>query len=104
MVSKIKICCPVEFTLSLIGGRWKIRILWLLKDGTKRFGELKKLIPDISQKMLTQQLRELEKDGLISRKVYPVVPPKVEYTISKKGKTLEPILDAMCKWGREKIH
>jgi DNA-binding HxlR family transcriptional regulator len=95
--------CPIEFTLKVIGGKWKTRILWFLHDKVKRFGELRKLIPDITQKMLTQQLRELEKDGLINRKAYPVVPPKVEYSMSLKGKSLQPILNSICKWGLENL-
>lgn len=93
--------CPVEATIDLIGGKYKSVILWHLVDGTKRFSELKKLIPKITEKMLAQQLRDLEKDGLITRTVYPVVPPKVEYSLSEFGRTITPILDSMCKWGNE---
>lgn len=94
--------CSVELTLDIIGGKWKPLILWYLGvDGTKRFSELKKSLPGITQKMLTQQLRELESDGMISRKIYPQVPPKVEYSLTKEGKSLMPILDTMCKWGKE---
>lgn len=91
--------CPVEITLSVIGGKWKVLILWHIIKSTLRFGELRKLIPGATQKMLTQQLRELEADGLINRKVYPVVPPKVEYSITQKGKSLKSILKQMCEWG-----
>ncbi|MFS8130657.1 MAG: winged helix-turn-helix transcriptional regulator [Candidatus Dojkabacteria bacterium] len=89
----------VNLTIHVMGGKWKALLLWNLSKGTKRFSELQKLMEGITQKMLTQQLRELEYDGLISRKVYPVVPPKVEYTLTEYGKTLQPVLDAMAKWG-----
>jgi DNA-binding HxlR family transcriptional regulator len=93
--------CEKELTLSIIGGKWKLPILWYLgKEGTKRFSELKTVIPDITPKMLANQLRELEKDFIVERKVYPVVPPKVEYSLSEKGKTLMPILDSMYEWGK----
>jgi DNA-binding HxlR family transcriptional regulator len=91
--------CPVEVTINLIGGKYKPLILWHVSDRVLRFNELQKLIPGATQKMLTQQLRDLEKDKLINRKVYPEVPPKVEYSISELGKTIKPILNAMCDWG-----
>ncbi|HBG7379407.1 helix-turn-helix transcriptional regulator [Clostridioides difficile] len=93
--------CPIEATLALIGGKYKTLILWHLKDTILRFNELKKLIPKATSKMLTQQLRELESDGLIIRVVYPVVPPKVEYSLSDFGKSIIPILDSMCDWGSD---
>ncbi|CAI9392832.1 MULTISPECIES: winged helix-turn-helix transcriptional regulator [Bacillaceae] len=93
--------CEKELTLSIIGGKWKMLILWHLgKEGTKRFGELKALIPGITQRMLVNQLRELENDYIVKRVVYPVVPPKVEYSLTKEGESLMPILDAMYSWGR----
>lgn len=91
--------CPVTFTLEKIGGRWKPIILWNLKEGVKRYSELRKSLPLISEKMLIQQLREMEEDKLVERKVYPVVPPHVEYTLSKKGKEIVPVLKAMAEWG-----
>lgn len=91
--------CPVDATLNLIGGKYKSLILWHLVEGTLRFGELRKLIPNATPKMLTQQLRELEESNLITRTVYPVVPPKVEYNLSEFGKSIKPILDAMYQWG-----
>lgn len=91
--------CPVEATLDLIGGKYKALILWHLIDNTLRFNEIGKLIPKATPKMLTQQLRELENDNLVIRKVYPVVPPKVEYSLSDFGRSIIPILDVMCKWG-----
>lgn len=91
--------CPVEATLDLIGGKYKSLILWHLIDTTLRFNEISKLIPTATPKMLTQQLRELEAENLIIRTVYPVVPPKVEYTLSDFGKSIIPVLDAMCNWG-----
>lgn len=93
------VTCPVEATLSLIGGKYKAIILWHLANNTLRFGELRKLIPHATAKMLTQQLRELEQDNLIIRTVYPIVPPKVEYQLSEFGITIKPILDVMYKWG-----
>lgn len=91
--------CPIEVTISLIGGKYKAIILWHLINKTLRFGELKKLVTSATPKMLTQQLRELEDDGLINRYVYPVVPPKVEYSLTEFGESIIPILDSMCKWG-----
>jgi DNA-binding HxlR family transcriptional regulator len=93
--------CEKELTLYVIGGKWKMLILWHLgKEGTKRFGELKALMPGITQRMLVNQLRELEDDLIVERKVYPVVPPKVEYSLTEQGKSLMPILDSMYKWGK----
>lgn len=93
--------CEKELTLTVIGGKWKMLIMWHLgKEGTKRFGELRALIPDITQKMLVNQLRELEEDQIVHRVVYPVVPPKVEYSLTEHGKSLMPILDSMYQWGR----
>lgn len=93
--------CEKELTLSVIGGKWKMLILWHLgKEGTKRFGELKALIPDITQRMLVNQLRELEDHLIVHREVYPVVPPKVEYSLTGYGESLIPILDAMYEWGK----
>lgn len=92
--------CTFEITMDLIGGKWKPIIIWHLgTKGTQRFSELKKLLPHITQKMLTQQLRELEADGLVLREVYPQVPPKVEYALTETGMTLMPILSMMCQWG-----
>ncbi|MCG8613029.1 MAG: helix-turn-helix transcriptional regulator [Pseudomonadales bacterium] len=91
--------CPMVKTLNIIGGKWKPVILHMLASQTLRFGEMKRLIPPISQKMLTQQLRELESDGIINRKVYAEVPPKVEYSLSTLGKTLIPALEALYAWG-----
>ena len=91
--------CPVDATLRLIGGKYKALILWHLIGGTLRHGELHTLIPQATPKMLTQQLRELERDNLLSREVYPVVPPKVEYSLTDFGRSLKPILSAMYDWG-----
>ena len=93
--------CPVDTTLTLIGDKWKVLILRDLMPGTKRFGELKKSVGNVSQKVLTAQLRAMEESGLISRKVYAEVPPRVEYTLTQLGKSLKPILDAMQNWGEE---
>ena len=91
--------CPVETTLMLIGDKWKVLILRDLIGGTKRFGELKKSIGNISQKVLTTQLRDMEEKGLLTRKVYAEVPPRVEYTLTETGYSLKPILDVMWEWG-----
>ncbi len=93
--------CPVETTLTLIGDKWKVLILRDLMPGTKRFGELKKSIGNVSQKVLTTQLRAMEANGLVNRKVYAEVPPKVEYSLTDLGKSLKPILDSMWAWGEE---
>lgn len=94
--------CEKELTLSVIGGKWKMLIIWHLgKKGTKRFGELKTLMPGITQRMLTNQLRELEAHYIIHREVYPVVPPKVEYSLTEYGTRLMPILDAMYEWRKD---
>lgn len=93
--------CPVEATIQLIGGKYKAVILWHLMNDTLRYSELHRKIPKATDKMLAQQLRELERDGLISRTVYPVVPPKTEYSLTDFGKSLAPILDAMCDWGTD---
>ena len=93
--------CPVEMTLMLISDRWKVLIIRDLLDGTKRFGELKKSIGNVSQKVLTANLRSMEDSGLLTRKVYPEVPPRVEYTLTETGYSLKPILDAMVVWGTE---
>ena len=93
--------CPVELTLNVVGGKWKVLLLWNMKGGVKRYGELKKLVPGITHKMLTQQLRELEDDGVISRKVYEIVPPRVEYSLTQRGEQLRPILEMMGQWGTQ---
>ena len=91
--------CSVEATLSVIGGQWKVSILRELLEGTKRFNQLQRSLGGITQKMLTQQLRELEQDGIVHREIYLEVPPKVEYSLTPLGKTLQPVLDAMHEWG-----
>jgi len=90
---------PVEFAMDRIGGTWKMPILWRLKDKTMRFSELKRSIPHITDKMLTTQLRQLEEEGFVHREVYPVVPPKVEYSMTERGKTCVPIIDAIRNYG-----
>lgn len=93
---------PFEYTLNLIGGKWKMRIIYKLSScGVIRFNELKRLIPGITYKMLSAQLKELEKDQLVVRKEYPQIPPKVEYSLSEKGMSLIPVLNTMCAWGRK---
>lgn len=93
--------CPVETTLTLIGDKWKVLILRDLMPGTKRFGELKKSIDTVSQKVLTAQLRDMEANGLVHRDVYAEVPPRVEYSLTEFGQSLKPILDAMWNWGED---
>ena len=99
---------PVEATLDVIGGKWKVVILFhLMHDGTHRFAALRRKIPGVSERMLTQQLRELEDDGIVHREVYPEVPPKVEYSLTAYGQTLRPITRVMCEWGQkhmQRIH
>ncbi len=95
--------CPVKATMDIIGGKWKPIILYYLKDGVQRYGELQRLIPHVTKKMLTQQLRELEQDEIIERKVYHQVPPKVEYSLSEYGKSLKPVLEAMAAWGKRTL-
>jgi DNA-binding HxlR family transcriptional regulator len=92
--------CTMELTLAVIGGKWKPIILWHLgREGVQRFGELRRSMPNITQKMLTQQLRELEADGLVHREVYPQVPPKVEYSLTALGQSVIPVMKTLCEWG-----
>ncbi|HAS39636.1 MAG TPA: transcriptional regulator [Microscillaceae bacterium] len=93
--------CPFNYTLSLIGKRWKPAILWKMYEGVNRFGQMKKAIPQISEKMLSQHLRELENDGLVTRTIFPEIPPKVEYTLTDFGKSLEPVLGKLYDWGEQ---
>ncbi|MFH0780457.1 MAG: helix-turn-helix domain-containing protein [Pseudomonadota bacterium] len=93
--------CGIDVTLAVVGGKWKASILWHLVKETMRFSELQRQFSDTTRKMLTQQLRELEADGLVHREVYPQVPPKVEYSLTEKGRSIYPILEKMCDWGRD---
>ena len=93
--------CPVTATMGVIGGKWKLLILYLISNEINRFGKMNMLLKDISKQMLTTQLRELENDGIIDRKIYPEIPPRVEYFLSEKGKTLLPIIELMKVWGNE---
>lgn len=101
MEARILPACPVETTLTLISDKWKVLIIRDLLPGTKRFGELKKSIGSVSQKVLTSQLRQMEESGLLTRTVYPEVPPRVEYTLTELGQSLRPVLDALKNWGEE---
>ena len=101
--SKKMVSCEVETTLKIIGGRWKVLIIRELLLGVRRFGELERALPGITQKMLTQQLREMEQDGIVHRKVYAEVPPKVEYSLTSLGESLQPILNAMHEWGAKQL-
>lgn len=101
-VKKFKYSWPIEATLDVIGGKWKPLVIYQLKEGTLRFSQIvEKVEPHITPRMLTKELRELERDGLVTRKVYPQVPPKVEYSLTEKGASLIPILDDLCDWGSE---
>ena len=91
--------CPVREAVAVLGGKWKPVIVYYLRGGTHRFSELRRLIPEATQQMLTQQLRQLERDGIVSRTVYPVIPPKVEYALTPMGRELEPVLDLLERWG-----
>jgi len=101
MVYRDKIyTCGIDVTLAVVGGKWKASILWHLAQDTMRFSDLQRQFSDTTRKMLTQQLRELEADGLVHREVYPQVPPKVEYSLTAKGRSIFPILQHMCDWGK----
>lgn len=91
--------CPVRSALEVIGGKWKPVIAFYLLEGTKRFGQLRKLMPEATQKMITQQLREMERDGIVERKVFAQIPPKVEYSLTPYGQTLRPVMKELCQWG-----
>lgn len=91
--------CPVDVALEVLGGKWTIQVLWYLSQGVQRFGQLRKSIPGIAQKVLTRELRALEVHGIVRRRAYPEAPPRVEYSITAYGRTLDPLLDAMCEWG-----
>jgi DNA-binding HxlR family transcriptional regulator len=93
--------CPMRTAIAVLAGKWKPLIVFYLRSGTKRFSEMRRLIPEASQQVLTQQLRELEEDGIVTRTVYPVVPPKVEYALSPIGNQLGPIVDLLARWGEE---
>ena len=101
--SKKMVSCEVETTLQIIGGRWKVLIIRELLPGVKRFGELQRALQGITQKMLTQQLREMEQHGIVHRQVYPEIPPKVEYSLTPLGESLQPILNAMHEWGAKHL-
>jgi DNA-binding HxlR family transcriptional regulator len=92
--------CPVEITTEIIGGKWKGKIIYILLSGTKRFGELRRLVGTATQRMLTNQLRELERDGVVKREAYVETPPKVEYSLTELGQKLRPAIEAMCVWGK----
>ncbi|MGH7798034.1 MAG: winged helix-turn-helix transcriptional regulator [Candidatus Binatia bacterium] len=102
-MNKKKVGCPAEVALNAIAGRWKLVILRELCAGTTRFGAMRRALSGISEKMLAQDLRELERDGLVSRKIYPQIPPKVEYFLTASGKDLKPILDALDEWGAKRL-
>ena len=94
--------CALDVTMHFIGGKWKAVVIWYLRNGAKRFGELKKHIPDITDKMLSLQLKALEEDGLLTRTAYPEVPPRVEYDLTEEGRSLLPIVEGIAEWGRNK--
>jgi DNA-binding HxlR family transcriptional regulator len=94
--------CALDITMDFIGGKWKTVVLWYLRKDARRFSELRRQIPDITEKMLSLQLKQLEKNGLVERTVFPEVPPRVEYKLTKEGRTLIPLLEEIVKWGRRK--
>jgi DNA-binding HxlR family transcriptional regulator len=96
--------CPVLIVQNIIAGKWKLPILWQLSQGTKRFNQLQKLLPEISQGILTQQLRELEQDELIHREIYKEIPPKVEYSLTELGESFMPVLSIICDWGKNYLN
>ncbi len=96
-----EVSCSLDVTIAIVGGKWKTAILWHLKQRTMRFSGLQRKFPSTTRKMLTKQLRELESDGIVHRKIYPEIPPKVEYSLTDKGRTIIPVLDVMHAWGRE---
>jgi DNA-binding HxlR family transcriptional regulator len=103
-MNKKKVACPAEVALNAIAGRWKLLILRELCAGTSRFSAMRRTLSGISEKMLTQDLRELERDGVVSRTIYPQIPPKVEYFLTESGKDLKPILDALHEWGTKRLN
>jgi DNA-binding HxlR family transcriptional regulator len=98
-MKRFEACCPAQRALVVIGGKWKVPILYHLQASTRRFSELRRLLPPVTPRMLAQQLRELERDGMVRRKVHAQVPPKVEYSLTPMGKSVRPIIVAMCRWG-----
>ncbi|MDT8716890.1 helix-turn-helix transcriptional regulator [Clostridium sp. 19966] len=101
--TNMDVACPMDVTINILSGKWKLAILWNLSKGVIRFNELQRLLEGITQKTLTMQLRELETDGVIYRKVYAEVPPRVEYGLTELGETMRPILNSMCQWGKDYI-
>jgi len=99
MAKENEYSCPVEAAIDIIGGKWKPWIIWCLRDGALRFSELQRELAGVSPKMRTKQLRELEEDGMVSRKIYPEIPPKVEYSLTSSGRTAIPLVEALCEWG-----
>jgi DNA-binding HxlR family transcriptional regulator len=98
-MSSVYVKCPVELAVDMLSGKWKVLALWYLQDQRRRFNELQRLMPSVSQKMLTQQLRELERDGIIGREVFDENPPRVEYFMTKRGEAVKPILNSLFTWG-----
>jgi DNA-binding HxlR family transcriptional regulator len=97
-MKRFESCCPAQLALVVIGGKWKVPILYHLQPQTRRFSELRRLLPPVTPRMLAQQLRELERDGMVRRKIYAQVPPRVEYSLTPMGKSVKPIIVAMCRW------
>jgi len=94
--------CALDITMAYVGGKWKAVLLWYIRRGPLRFGELRRLVPEITEKMLSLQLKKLERDGLVARRAFPEVPPRVEYSLTAQGRTLVPALEALARWGRRK--
>jgi len=103
MIKKENYPCPIQAVLDIIGGKWKVNILWHIGKDVKRFSQIKGDIPAITKKMLSQQLKDLEENGMVTRKIYAEVPARVEYSLTEKGRSILPVMEAMCEWGKRHL-